>query len=416
VLDRFHRLLNGIQARFPRLPGRDAAHLVAVEFGLVAALTASLALAGVPDQKDPHRLTRLTAGDFSAQAFARLTHSMDPSMLRLAGRIDGRLSPAAYLRGSVESADPVAATVTAETPEPAVLRLQDLTPDQARAWNAANPIAVGANPAALPFKLKTGGMLDEARAVDCLTAAIYYEAAWETLDGQRAVAQVVLNRMRHPAFPKTVCGVVFQGSNKTTGCQFSFTCDGAMGRAPNEAAWSRARQVAEAALDGYVMRKVGNATHYHANYVAPYWSPTLLKVTTIGAHIFYRWTGGWGRPGAFDGRYAGTELEGMQIAALDKYSTGPVVETPASKDAIPEVLPVENASPAHAPRVAANAGAEGKPAAGVAEDADSQNPVIITPAQAAKGAETMVKAEDLDWMGRPKPKGPPRVAAPSKLF
>jgi hypothetical protein len=145
------------------------------------------------------------------------------------------------------------------------------------------------------------------RSVDCLTAAIYYEAANEPEDGQRAVAQVVLNRVRHPHYPQSVCGVVFQGHQRSTGCQFSFTCDGSLRRTPMANLWERARKVAQEALAGYVHRAVGWATHYHANYVFPYWAPSLAKVGQIGAHIFYRWDGGWGRPGAFVGRYAGAE-------------------------------------------------------------------------------------------------------------
>jgi hypothetical protein len=83
--------------------------------------------------------------------------------------------------------------------------------------------------------------------------------------------------------------VVFQGSTRRTGCQFTFTCDGALERhVPSPAAWKRAEEVAEQALDGYVMQGVGGATHYHTVWVHPYWSPSLVKVTTIGAHIFYR--------------------------------------------------------------------------------------------------------------------------------
>lgn len=196
---------------------------------------------------------------------------------------------------------------------PPTLILADLSPDEARAWNRANPISKAANPAARPFFLRAGGD-DGGRAIDCLAAAVYYEAAYETVDGQRAVAQVVLNRMRHPAYPKTVCGVVFQGSERTTGCQFTFTCDGALSRPPTVDGWAQARRVAMAALDGYVMKKVGNATHYHAEYVAPYWSPSLVKVAAIGAHVFYRWTGGWGLPPAFAGRYAGEEPEAYRVA------------------------------------------------------------------------------------------------------
>jgi hypothetical protein len=118
---------------------------------------------------------------------------------------------------------------------------------------------------------------------------------------------VVLNRLRHPEYPKSVCGVVFQGAARATGCQFSFTCDGAMRWAPEPALWARAQGVAKAALAGFVAKDVGSATHYHADYVAPYWAPTLVKLNQIGAHIFYRWTGPAGEPRSFTGRYAGNE-------------------------------------------------------------------------------------------------------------
>ena len=150
---------------------------------------------------------------------------------------------------------------------------------------------------------------DRARAVHCMAQAVYYEAAREPLRGQQAVAQVVLNRMRHPAYPKSVCGVVFQGAARLTGCQFTFTCDGSLRWAPQADLWRRAEEVAKKALAGYVDRDVGSATHYHANYVAPYWAPTLVKMTQVGAHIFYRWTGPWGEPPAFTGRYAGREAD-----------------------------------------------------------------------------------------------------------
>ncbi|HLY77916.1 MAG TPA: cell wall hydrolase, partial [Caulobacteraceae bacterium] len=163
------------------------------------------------------------------------------------------------------------------------------------------------NPAATPFKLTDVSAFDRARAVTCLAEAVYYEAASQGDDGQAAVAQVVLNRMRNPAFPKTVCGVVFQGSNLPTGCQFTFTCDGSMARQPSADGWRRAKQTAERALGGYVQKDVGEATYYHANYVVPYWQSTVLKVAQIGAHIFYRWNGGLGQPGAFTGAYAGSE-------------------------------------------------------------------------------------------------------------
>ncbi|WP_340646778.1 cell wall hydrolase [Phenylobacterium sp.] len=405
-MSRFRHIL---QAAISRLPRRDAIHLVGVELALAAALTAGIAVAAAPDGRN-ERLARLTKGEVSAQAFARLKAGMDPAMLTLASRVEPRMGGLMTPTGAVINPDagalPQGAAVDA-----AVIRLQDLDPDQARAWNLANPTSVLPNPAARPFKLNTGGMLDEARAIDCLTAAIYYEAAWESADGQRAVAQVVLNRMRHPAFPKTVCGVVFQGSNRTTGCQFSFTCDGAMNRQPQEATWLRARSIASAALNGYVMKKVGTATHYHANYVAAYWSPSLVKVGTIGAHIFYRWTGGSGLPPAFSGRYLGTEAEGMQIAALDRYATTPRIDISNARDSVEEALPVEVAVASKAPKAA-----DGKTPAGSHETQLAKAEPLVTVADAAKDAGALLKAEDLDWTGQPKRKGPPRLAMPSSSF
>lgn len=163
-----------------------------------------------------------------------------------------------------------------------------------------------AGPAARAFS-GSGAGISKARALQCLTSAIYYEAASETLGGQRAVAQVVLNRVSHPSYPDSVCGVVFQGSERTTGCQFSFTCDGSLARKPMLAAWDRARIVAQNALSGDVYRPVGLATHYHTIWIYPYWAPSLDPVGTIGAHRFYRWRGAAGRPGAFRASYSGSE-------------------------------------------------------------------------------------------------------------
>lgn len=153
----------------------------------------------------------------------------------------------------------------------------------------------------------TGTVTDEARALHCLTQAVYYEAASESDAGQRAVAQVVLNRVAHPAYPNTVCGVVYQGSERRTGCQFTFTCDGALARRPARFAWDRAQRVAQAALAGAVYTPVGLATHYHTIQVNPYWAPSLNRLTTIGMHIFYSWRGKAGRPGAFTDTYRGNE-------------------------------------------------------------------------------------------------------------
>ena len=174
--------------------------------------------------------------------------------------------------------------------------------DQAKLINAALPFAGGPLHAARPFAV-SGSDVDQRRALLCLTQAVYYEAGFEPVEGRRAVAQVVLNRMRHPAFPKSVCGVVYQSNGRV--CQFTFVCDGSLYRAPARDAWARAQDIAREALDGFVATGVGEATHYHADYVAPRWAPMLAKVAQVGQHIFYRWPGAWGQPAAFTGRYIG---------------------------------------------------------------------------------------------------------------
>ena len=143
-------------------------------------------------------------------------------------------------------------------------------------------------------------------ASQCLAQAVYYEAALEPETGQRAVAQVVLNRVRHPAYPNTVCGVVYQGWNQRV-CQFSFTCDGALMRTPQANLWKRAQAVARDALAGRVVAEVGTATHYHADYVVPKWAYTLGKITQIGRHIFYRFPGSPGMAASFYGGWGGRE-------------------------------------------------------------------------------------------------------------
>ncbi len=126
------------------------------------------------------------------------------------------------------------------------------------------------------------------QAIECLTLAVAYEAGYESLEGQQAVAEVVLNRVRDPRFPKTVCGVVFAGSNRRTGCQFTFTCDGSLLKRRLPAlVLESARRVAEDSLAGRTPLRAPGATHYHADYVYPYWAPGLVRVTKIGAHIFY---------------------------------------------------------------------------------------------------------------------------------
>jgi spore germination cell wall hydrolase CwlJ-like protein len=186
--------------------------------------------------------------------------------------------------------------------------LKPVSASDAAAINATIPIAAGPNPGAPSVVFRAASTLDQIRAVNCLAEAVYYEARSENEDGQRAVAQVVLNRVRHPAYPGSVCGVVYQGPMRAGGgCQFTFTCDGSLAIRPAGESWLRARRVAAAALSGSVYAPVGLSTHYHTQQVLPSWAFRLDKAAVVGAHSFYRLPGGWGVPGSYGRRYAGRE-------------------------------------------------------------------------------------------------------------
>lgn len=129
---------------------------------------------------------------------------------------------------------------------------------------------------------------DQQRELDCLAKAVYYEARSESSRGQLAVAEVVMNRVGDSRFPKTVCDVVFQGQDRDTGCQFTFTCDGSLHVKPYGAAWDRARAVALNVTLGLNKPVTGKATHYHTDYVNPYWAAGLVETAEVGTHIFYR--------------------------------------------------------------------------------------------------------------------------------
>lgn len=195
--------------------------------------------------------------------------------------------------------------------------------DAARAANAALAIVPGALEPARAF-IGPADAATRQRAQLCLAQAIYYEAGFEGETGRRAVAQVVLNRVRHPAYPHSVCDVVYQRVGAT--CQFTFACDGALARTPVPAVWERALREAREALDGRVERAVGMATHYHADYVYPAWAPRLDKIAAIGQHLFYRWPQGWGRRAAFTARYSGIEPGVMALPAA--------AETGSAEDAL----------------------------------------------------------------------------------
>jgi len=133
------------------------------------------------------------------------------------------------------------------------------------------------------------------REQQCLTAGVYFEARGEPVRGQAAVAQVILNRVRNPTYPNSICGVVYQNEKWRNRCQFSFACDGIKDRVASPKHWQMAKDVALAVTAGRIwLEEVGTATHYHATYVHPRWANFMERTKKIGQHIFYRtYGGGW---------------------------------------------------------------------------------------------------------------------------
>ncbi|MFC3786057.1 spore germination cell wall hydrolase CwlJ-like protein [Sphingopyxis italica] len=199
-------------------------------------------------------------------------------------------------------------------PDAPPMELAPVTEADARTQNLKIPLVTKGFVAARPFVYAGGGDA-KARARDCLAAAMLYEAG-DDAKGQQAVGQVVINRARHPAFPKSICGVVFQGAERATGCQFTFTCDGALSRRYSDAAWQRARSNADLMLSGGTDPRVGLATHYHTDWVRPYWSDSLEKIAIVDTHLFFRWPGYWGTPGAFRGAVSGSDGPVAKLATI----------------------------------------------------------------------------------------------------
>jgi hypothetical protein len=136
------------------------------------------------------------------------------------------------------------------------------------------------------------GLIDAANRhgqdVKCLSEAIYFEARSERLAGQKAVAEVVLNRVGSKHFPNTICGVVYQGAARKTGCQFSFTCDGSLDKRPRGKAWERSQTLATHMMIGAYRPMTARATHYHTTVINPKWANHLKPTRTIGSHAFYK--------------------------------------------------------------------------------------------------------------------------------
>ena len=310
---------------------------------LLGSLAAAAAAASTaPRLLETQRLLLLAqriGEDLSEPALQRFAAAMEPGARLLALRYDPAQEPSREAPSWAGAAD---------APPPPGNDLRQVSADQAVRLNAALPFSSLPNPAAAPFVLRAGAA-GAAQALTCLTAAVYFEAASESEAGQAAVAQVVLNRVRHPTFPKSVCGVVFQGAGQRTGCQFTFTCDGSLARRPDAAGWARARRVAARALEGHVMAAVGEATHYHAEWVFPAWGPQLVKLTRIGAHIFYRWNGAAGRPGAFtsvyagedDGAWADAEVKLVKVGLVEPATQAPARAVELAPAQAPVIAPLQ---------------------------------------------------------------------------
>jgi spore germination cell wall hydrolase CwlJ-like protein len=251
-----------------------------------------------------------------------------------------------------------------------------LMDDSANATVSDHPVAVRA---ASSFKFAKSNQND----LDCLNQAVYYEARGEGQDGMRAVAQVIVNRVRNPSYPKSVCAVVYQGAAQGA-CQFSFACNDAMAAPVERSAWRRARDVARAALDGYVMKDVGTATSFHTVSVNPGWSATMQRVATIGSHIFYQFRGHGARLSNDVQPSAAPQL----IADRD---ADPAPVEGADKTALLNALSLNAAHTEAAKPVAAAAQINGQAARDIAAAVATEKAPAKTPT--AKTAETAMAAK-----------------------
>ncbi|MFM5885576.1 MAG: cell wall hydrolase [Novosphingobium sp.] len=263
---------------------------------------------------------------------------------------------APLIGGSLFGASLLLASVPAQQPNRAEQRIalvrEEFTPPMVRLLEEMNRASRGASPGASLQDAKLTGPIaapfvygdvgaDRDRALTCLATAAWFEAGRDPA-GQRAVMQVVLNRVRHPSFPKSVCAVVFQGAERRTGCQFSFTCDGSMSRRiPSPVAWAEVRARATSALDGAVDPDVGQATHFHADYVNPWWAAKLDPIVKIGAHIFYRWSGARGALGSANTTLTKETFPALAIAYNANVAptgrSGVVLDAVAAAGSLPKV-------------------------------------------------------------------------------
>lgn len=180
--------------------------------------------------------------------------------------------------------------------------------------------------------------------LDCLSEAIYHEARSEDTLGQMAVAEVVMNRVANPHYPKTVCGVVFQGQYRETGCQFTFTCDGSRAVKPLGVEWDRARDIALHVLLGLNTPVTNKATHYHTDYVNPYWAAGLVETKIIGTHIFYRFPKTSKEWGAARMALAAQDTHNQTLDALDAMDMQDGIEIVGSSSDLIDATPLNPAA------------------------------------------------------------------------
>ena len=346
-----------------------------VGLALGAAYLAGGMARATTDHQRAARLAEAAAGGFSESVLQREAAAMDPGVLRIARRHD----PFTVAGGAER--DRQTAILTAR------LEQRDRNPASALVLRAAfaGPLA----PAAAPFRM--AGVMESSRELECLTQAVYFEARGEAATGQQAVAQVVLNRVRHPAYPKSVCGVVFQGAARARGCQFSFACDGSMRRGREAIAWNRAKQVAARALSGAVMASVGDATNFHTTGVSPNWGGRMIRVAQVGTHVFYRFGRG-AAPATYvaDSRAGGRDLNEAPVAYASLAPT-PASSSVASGPDFRLASAVVVSGPADSPLVKASEAAEVLPPAPDAKAKAEAPKARPAPAAPAKPAETAMK-------------------------
>ena len=291
-------------------PGLDPVTTGSIGPRVVASSSLAVNRAPKSDQLDADAGWRLSAGSVrTASLFAPV--DAGPASWRTAFALPQAPATAVAATGPEPAAKAAAGKVemAKATPEerPALLAYApaDDAPDASAPFEAIVPgkkgrrvvldPKIGPNHAWLNNAVPTNAR--SATESKCLATAIYFEARGEPETGRIAVAQVVLNRLKNPAYPGTICGVVYQNKDKRNRCQFSFACDGIRDRITDKGSWAQAQALARKVLNDdrtLYMSNIGAATHYHATYVKPRWARRMQKMQKIGRHIFYKtYGGGW---------------------------------------------------------------------------------------------------------------------------